>query len=323
MFKKLLLLSFICLLIPVFSSFTADAAENYSRIVVFADAHLPTKTKNVKKILDKDKIVTAKENAINDINKCTDVSRVVCAGDFAANYGSDEEAQSAAAFFKKLKAPFSPVTGNHDFFYVKNDIDDTKIAKGTPETRKPKLERFKSLFGLSSLSYTIKENNVLLVFLSIDEITGGYSVKLSKPTMKWLAQTIEANKDIPIIVFCHAPLDGTLTFKDQKDKKSAYIEPKKEIADLLQKNPQVFMWVSGHTHTNPKNPSFMADYNLYQGHVMNIHTPTMDETTIWSNNLYIYKDRVEVRSYNHKTEKFDSKYDRTIKLPAVSKDKAA
>lgn len=317
MLKKVILLTAAVFLVSTFSSTVTSAEDNYSRIVVFSDAHLPTKTKSVAHIKNKDRILAAKNSAVADVNNWKDVSRVVCCGDFAANYGSDEEAQFAADFFKKLKAPFSPITGNHDFFYVKNETDDTKIAKGTPETRKPKLERFAKLFNLPATSYTVKEKNVLLVFLSVDEINGGYSVKLSAPTMKWFKETVEANKNIPTIVFCHAPLDGTLIFKKAKEGSSAYIEPKNEIAQLLEKNTQVFMWVSGHTHTNPKDPSFAADYNLYQGHVMDIHTPTMDELTVWSNNLYIYKDRVEVRSFNHKTGNFESKYDRKIMIPAV------
>jgi 3',5'-cyclic-AMP phosphodiesterase len=319
MFKKLSLFAFAFILIPALLPVSIGAKEEYSRIVVLADAHLPTKTKSVKHILNKEIILAGKEKAIRDINGWDDVRLVTCLGDYAANYGSDEEEQFAVNFFKKLTAPFSPITGNHDFFYVKNEKDDTKIAKGTPETRKAKLERFATMFGLSSLSYTVKDKNALLVFLSVDEIIGGYSVKLSKTTMKWFSDTIEANKNIPIIVFCHAPLDGTLRLKDDDESKNAaYIEPKDEIASLLEKNPQVFMWVSGHTHTPPKNPSFMADYNIYQGHVMNIHTPTMDDMTVWSNNLYIYKDRVEVRTYNHKTEKFDPKYDRTVKYPVLA-----
>jgi hypothetical protein len=301
--------------IPLLTFSTLAAKDDYARIVVLADAHLPTKTKSVEHIKNKDKIIAAKEGAIKDINGWNDVSRVVCAGDFVANYGSDEEALFAADFFKKIKAPFSPITGNHDFFYIKNEKDDNRIAQGTPDTRKPKLERFKKLFGLPSLSYTIKENNVLLVFLSIDEINGSYSVKLSKQMQKWFTDTIESNKTIPIIVFCHAPLEGTLRFKKAKDEKSAYIEPKKEIADLLERNPQVFMWVSGHTHTSPKNPSFAADYNLFRNRVLDVHTPTMDDLTIYSNSLFIYNDRVEIRTFNHRTGRFESKFDRSVKIP--------
>jgi predicted phosphodiesterase len=317
--KKLFRFLFLVISFSVaFGALSANAKEKYSRVVVFADAHVPTKTKSVKHILKETEIVASKKQAIDDVNGWNDVSRVVCAGDFPANYGSDEEEKMAADMFGKLKAPFSPITGNHDFFYVKNEKDDTKIAQGTPETRKEKLERFRKLFALDSLSYTVKENGVLLVMVSVDEVKGKYSVKLSSGTVAWFENTLKANRNIPIIVFCHAPLDGTLRLKDDSDvKNSAFIEPKDKISSLLDENPQVFMWVSGHTHTPPKDPGFMADYNIYHGRVMNIHTPTMDAMTVYSNSLYIYRDRVEIRTFNHKTEKFESRYDRTVKMPSI------
>jgi 3',5'-cyclic-AMP phosphodiesterase len=290
---------------------------DYYRIVVLSDPHLPTKTKNVEKKQNREKVLKAKESVINDINGWSDVDRVAMTGDLSADYSSDEEFTFASDFLKRLKPPLSVVTGNHDYFYIKNEEDDTRFSRGTPETRKEKLDRFAKVFGMKSLSYTVKIDGYLLVFLSIDELTGKYSVRLSKKTIDWFKSTVGKNKKIPTIVFCHAPLDNTLQAIDEKDKGSAFIEPKKEIDAIIKDNPQIFVWVSGHTHTAPDNPGFMADYNLYKEQVMDIQNNDMDQETIWTNSLFIYKDRVEVKTYNHKTEKYDTKFDRKILLPAL------
>jgi 3',5'-cyclic-AMP phosphodiesterase len=289
----------------------------YYRIVVLSDPHLPTKTKNVAKMQNRDKVLKAKNGVIKDINEWKDVDRVAVVGDLSADYSNDEEFTFASDFIKIIKLPLSVVTGNHDYFYIKKENDDLKFTQGTPETRKEKLDRFAKVFGLKSLSYTVKIDGYLLVFLSIDEINGKYNIKLSKKTVEWFSDTVRKNKNVPIIVFCHAPLNNTLRIIDEKNIGSAYLEPIKDIDSIITDNPQIFIWVSGHTHTATTNPGFMADYNMYKGQVLDIQNDDMDQETICTNSLYLYADRVEVKTYNHKKEKFESKYDRTIKRPVL------
>jgi hypothetical protein len=56
------------------------------------------------------------------------------------------------------------------------------------------------------------------------------------------------------------------------------------------------LWVSGHTHTPADNPSFAADLNLYAGRVTNIHNSDLDREVIWTNSLYLYADKVTVKT---------------------------
>jgi len=310
------LVGIVCAVVfPIISVFAAD--ESSFRIVILSDLHLPTKTRSTPKILDYERIVQVKKNVCTDINSWNDVSSIVVTGDLAANYASSEEMSFAVDYFKQFKRPLFTVNGNHDYFYVADPDNDKKNMRGTPETRKKKLSDFVSVFSLKNIRYTEKANNVLLVFLPVDELTGKYAVRLLKETVDWLSKTLSENKSTPVIVFCHAPLDGTIHPKNEKDPGSSFVEPKPELDKILMANPQVFMWVSGHTHTPPKNPDFCNPVNLYKGRIMNIHNSDMDRYTIYTNSLYIYKDRVEVKTYNHGKKKFETAFDRVIKIPVI------
>ena len=41
--------------------------------------------------------------------------------------------------------------------------------------------------------------------------------------------------------------------------------------EVLADNPQVFLWVSGHTHTAATNPNFAAPVNRYKGRIVNLY----------------------------------------------------
>jgi len=82
-------------------------------------------------------------------------------------------------------------------------------------------------------------------------------------------------------------------------------------------NPQVFLWVSGHTHTSPKEESFASAINVYKKRIANIHNTDMNREKIWTNSLFLYPDKVDVKTYNHKSKKWESEFERTIALPAL------
>jgi hypothetical protein len=71
------------------------------------------------------------------------------------------------------------------------------------------------------------------------------------------------------------------------------------------------MWVSGHTHTGPVQPSYAAPVNLYDGRVTDVHNASMDQG--FTNSLYLYPGKVLVRTYDHSKGVWLEKLDRTIK----------
>ncbi len=80
-------------------------------------------------------------------------------------------------------------------------------------------------------------------------------------------------------------------------------------------NSQVFLWVSGHTHTSPKEESFAAPINSYANRVTNIHNTDMNRETIWTNSLFLYPDKVVVKTYQHKSGIWLPDFERTISAP--------
>lgn len=51
-------------------------------------------------------------------------------------------------------------------------------------------------------------------------------------------------KQLPIIVFFHAPLKGTLkTYAKNVNTPSFVVQPEYKVRELILENPQLFLWV--------------------------------------------------------------------------------
>ena len=109
---------------------------------------------------------------------------------------------------------------------------------------------------------------------------------------------------------------GTLlNYNNSVNKKSTVAQPVNELHDLLMSNPQVRLWISGHTHTPATNDSFAApEINMYGLRIMNIHNSDMDRKHIWTNSLYIYGDHIDIRTFDHRSQDWIENYDRQIRL---------
>ena len=78
-------------------------------------------------------------------------------------------------------------------------------------------------------------------------------VELNNRHLQFFENELSTHPDMPTIVFCHAPLLGTQFNWEENDTnlpKKAF-QPAKAISSILNNHKQVFMWVSGHTHTPP------------------------------------------------------------------------
>jgi 3',5'-cyclic-AMP phosphodiesterase len=288
-----LILSFVCV--------SVAAERDYYRIVVLGDPHLPGDT------------LKEKELVRADINNWKDVGLVVAVGDITGTVGSPEEYAAAKAYFRGFDKPCAPVGGNHDYIYSEILNRVGKRTRAQAHERAAKLDLFKKTFGLESVYYTKNVGNYLLVFLTPDDLQATSLATISTAQYKWLAATLRANRHKPVIVFFHAPLENTLEqYKMYVNTDNYIAQPKNEIRRILRDNPQVFMWVSGHTHTSPKQPGFASGVNLYDGRVMNIHNTDMKRERIYTNSLYLYPDRVEVRTFDHTKAKWIARLDRTV-----------
>ena len=296
----LLLLAALCACTPAQRNAQGEA---YHRIVVLGDPHLPGPN------------LQHKERVRDEINTWEDVAMVVAVGDICAIDGNDSEYEAAGAFFAELAKPFFPITGNHDYLYPNLAETGSGYVPASPAQQAAKLQKFRDTFGLEHHYYAKQLGGYLLLFLSTDHEQWGTG--MAEPQLNWLRSNLAAHRRTPTIVFFHAPLTGTqANFRHYINKPHAVAQPEAAIRDLLAANPQVFLWVSGHTHTPPTEPSYAAPVNRYLGTVTNIHNKDMKGKTIWTNSLYLYPDRVEVRTFNHDNGEWLTGIERHFPRPA-------
>jgi 3',5'-cyclic AMP phosphodiesterase CpdA len=299
--KFLKLIIFIATLFLATTVVTGNAAEKgYHHLVVLGDPHIPGKN------------IEAKTKVIETINSWGDADVVVAVGDLCEDRGTVAEYESVYDFFTKLKKPLFPIVGNHDYLYEDQLTAKGKRHKGDAAIREAKLRTFREVFGVTEISYNRKVGNYSLIFISPDAPEN--LARISEKQLEWLRSTLESNKKMATIIFFHAPLEGTV----RNENANFLAQPSGAIHDLLMAYPQVFLWVSGHTHTSPKDESFASAFNLYEKRITNIHNSDMNRETIWTNSLLLYPDKVVVKTYNHKKNVWLPEFERTVVTPRQS-----
>lgn len=304
--RKIALLLCVCWLPLCFSGCTSHAeaaAERPYHLVILGDPHLPGRD------LEK------KEQVRETINSWPDVDMVIAVGDICAEFGTEDEYQAAMDYFAKLHKPLWPVAGNHDFFHEK--IAETgALGEGSAQAKEQKLARFKTAFGLKEYFYSKQLGNYLLIFLSTD--SHQYLSGISERQLAWLRDTLQQNAKLPTIIIFHGPLNRTLRdYRHFVNTANFIAQPVSAIDGILASNPQVFLWLSGHTHTPPLEESYASPVNLYKDQVMNIHNKDMNRGVIWTNSVFLYPDKVLIRTYNHQDQAWLPQLERTISPPAL------
>lgn len=298
---KVLILAGICLI--VIGNVPVSASDKpFQHLVVLGDPHIPGEH------------IESKKEALETIKTWTDVDMIISVGDICEDRGTDDEYAAAKEFFSKLKKPFYPIVGNHDYIYADNLDSKGKRVKAVSETRERKLRKFRETFNLQDISYTVDAGKYFLVFLSLD--SPEHLAEISQKQIEWLRTALNKNRKTPTIIFFHAPLEGTLRSYNKNANTSNYVaQPSSMLHDILTDNPQVFLWVSGHTHTSSKEESFASAINMYEKRITNIHNTDMNRETIWTNSLLLYPDKVVVKTYNHRKDRWVPELERTIIPP--------
>jgi len=298
--------------------YPAQAAESIAcrRLVVLGDPHLPVRTREVKSLEKQQRILAAKREVLQQINGWPDVDGVTVLGDVAAQFGNAIEYDFAKAYFSGLEKPVFFIAGNHDYIYEDGFDARGHLVKGSEESKAAKLRQFQKNFGLKSLYYSRQVNAYRLLYLSPDSLLSPHLTEMSPAQLEWVRRELAAHKKEPTIVFFHAPLQDTLLPYNHTANKPDFIaQPAERLAEIIRANKQIVLWVSGHTHTPATNESYAnAAINTYAGQVQNIHTSDMDREVIWSNSLYLYADKIVVRTYNHAAQQWEEALDRTILL---------
>ncbi len=301
----------------IFMASLAVAEPRPLRIVVLGDPHLPFSTERFTDPAKQDRVLAAKIKVRDDINGWDDVTLVAVVGDIVAETGTVPEYETAKNYFSHLSKPFAPVTGNHDFAYKELRGPTGIFLRGDAASRRSNLQRFRDAFGLRELSYTRTMGQYLLVFLSAEMDASTYLLQYSPDQLLWLRAQLEKHKHQPTLIFTHPPLKDTLSrYNKYANTPGFYAQPHEDVHQLLADYPQVLLWVSGHTHTPPTNADFASEINWYDGRVLNLHNTDMDRETIWTRSLYLYPDRVVIRTFNHRNGEWMQELERVLPLSA-------
>lgn len=286
----------------------------YHRIVVLGDPHLPSRIREHPSVATRQRIMNVKDGVRDDINAWDDVGQINVVGDIVAQFANDEEYAYCKTYFEEFKKPVHFIAGNHDYIYNNSFSPDSRFISADAVLRQQKLERFKETWGLSEVFYTQKRGKYLLVYLSVDSLESSNLAEMSKRELDWLGETLHANRAIPTIIFFHGPLKGTLSSVTNKHANTPKFiaQPEEEIRNIINDNDQILLWVSGHTHTPATDPSFASDINLYEGRVTNIHNSDMDRGNVWTNSLYLYSDKIVVRTFDHGRKIWIDELERTF-----------
>ncbi|MGE5674661.1 MAG: metallophosphoesterase family protein, partial [Mycobacterium leprae] len=129
-------------------------------------------------------------------------------------------------------------TGNHEFYDMKT-TDDISLA------------RFKEAFGLTQPYNSAVFGGIHYVMLADEQWKTAPTNKdwcwITDTQLQWFERVLSENRDKFTVVCSHQPLNETVS-GSQGEKAFGGINKAKELYALLEKNPQVKLWFSGHTH---------------------------------------------------------------------------
>ncbi|HOD39794.1 MAG: Bacterial SH3 domain protein [bacterium ADurb.Bin243] len=275
------------------------AAEDKYEMALLADLHICESNL---------KAVTQAINAANGFG----VNATAILGDSCKEIATEKEFDIAVKTIRKLKSKVFAVTGNHDCIYEDHKTAEGKKIRAGAAVKKHKLERFNEAFGQKSNYFAHKANGYLLVFLSADALDAKHLVTLSAHSLKWLENTLSKNKNMPTIIFCHAPLENTFKASEKLGMANSSVQPADKVEDILKSNKQVFMWASGHAHIRTSNKHFASSANIWKNQVHAVHNGNINNDARCFNMLTLTSKYVLVRTYDAKNDKWLKKFDRKI-----------
>lgn len=291
------------------------AERDYHHILLLSDLHLPFRTKKHKTEEAQAFIWEQKKKLLDTINSWEDVDEAALLGDYAARFGNEEEFACVDSYLAGIRVPWYAVAGNHDYAYLDGDDENGHLRRcGTYEERWEKLMAFTRRYNLPDVYYARSIGKYRLLYLAPDACSE-QNIELSDRQLAWMKNEIASHQNGPILFFCHAPLMGTLRqYKSKINTPSRTAQPDEPLEEILADCPKGSLWVSGHTHTPPSEDSYADDsVNRFNENLVNIHNPTIDKRHLYTNSLYLYDNRIAVRTFDHKNgiwvEEFDREYE--------------
>ena len=122
--------------------------------------------------------------------------------------GSPADYKLARELTDRVKKPKEFLAGNHEVIYHRNLSSTGRLIPADPYERGLHLQTYEKTFG--PLYHSRKLGQYFLVFLSPDTLESKYAVELSKEQLAWLEKELKDHRQEPTLIFCHAPITGTL-----------------------------------------------------------------------------------------------------------------
>lgn len=261
------------------------------------------------------------KKAVDRVNNLKDIMGLAIVGDLCSKLGTRSEYETLRNGLNGAKVPVYAVPGNHDILYKDYLIGGEK-KRGTPAEKKAKHELFKKTLNLKSLYYSRKIGGHLLIFLPNDALSAIPCSFPSDDAYDFLRQTLRENRKLPTIIFNHAPLEGSYGDKRTMPPIQANAQPSARLKRLLQKNPQVYLWFSGHLHITPSQKYFNFPGNRV-GKVNVVHVPPSQIHASWVQVVRLSPKGAIVKTLDVKSGKYIKRHTRVFRPNIKTSDNRA
>jgi 3',5'-cyclic AMP phosphodiesterase CpdA len=227
--------------------------------------------------------------------------RLLCLmGDIVDN-ALEHQYAMARSLIGGLNTPILAITGNHELFPLTLPVETC-------------LAHFRHGFGQPRHYTARRYDPYLFVFLGIDQRLPSLpknrrDTGISQEQLDWFRLTLQQHAGLPTVVISHAPFEQTVADSDHFP-----LADSASLCDILADAPQVFLWLSGHTHLPDIHrgeklqtavepipgrhfvhvPS-LADYYV---HVVHGQRQFFRGLPLQTRLLACYPDRIEIETYD-------------------------
>jgi len=239
--------------------------------------------------------------AVRDVNNnIKKVNFAIVAGDIVHTTEEDTFDWYVLEKKKSYITDWYEIIGNHDLKSDRGKLFKEKIRE--------------------ELNYSTISGNMLFIFLS-DELRGK-ATEVNDEVFEWWKKLIINNQDKIITVVSHAPLEGSkIPFSKHEDRQ---IADSVRFQEVLKKY-KVDLWLSGHLHlpnefTNTLNRNKDLNNTIFV-HISSIRPEFLGLKHSQSRILDFIcgKDIVNIRSRDHKWEKWNKELEKEYKLSKIVK----
>ncbi|MDF2627053.1 MAG: hypothetical protein K0R39_884 [Symbiobacteriaceae bacterium] len=204
-------------------------------------------------------------------------------------------------------------TGNHEFYDF--SVSDEVL-----------LNRWREAFGVEQPYSSRVFGGVHFIMLADEQWqTAPYNNDwcwITPAQLRWFEETLASHRDLDTIVFMHQPLNETVVGSIGA-RPFGGTNYAKEIYTLLEQNPQVKLWFSGHTHRKVDYEGQVVEKNgvtfMGLGSTIYLLGRSSEGRNVRDNNacqsrfLEIYPDRVVIRARDHAAGRWLDELERTVK----------